>query len=82
MVVVMKRDATDADIETVAEKARGAGGEAFVSRGAVHTVVGLVGDTERLRAADWRQLHGVELERRVDDRRHRCCGDRRHPELR
>ena len=60
MVVVMKQDATDADIETVAEKARGAGGEAFVSRGAVHTVVGLVGDTERFQAIDWRQLHGVD----------------------
>ena len=33
MVVVMKQDATDADIEAVAEKARAAGGEAFVSRG-------------------------------------------------
>ncbi len=60
MVVVMKQDATDADVEAVAERARTAGGEAFVSRGAVHTVVGLVGDTERLRAVDWRQLHGVD----------------------
>jgi 3-deoxy-7-phosphoheptulonate synthase len=60
MVVVMKQDATDADIEAVAEKARASGGEAFVSRGAVHTVVGLVGDTDRLRSVDWRQLHGVD----------------------
>ena len=60
MVVVMTRDATDADIEAVAERARNAGGEAFVSRGTVHTVVGLVGDTERLRALDWTQMHGVD----------------------
>ena len=45
MVVVMKADATDADIEAVAEKVRAAGGEAFVSRGTVHTIIGLVGDT-------------------------------------
>ena len=43
MVVVMKADATDADIEAVAEKVRAAGGEAFVSRGTVHTIIGLVG---------------------------------------
>ncbi len=60
MVVVMKSDATDSDIEAVAERARTAGGEAFVSRGTVHTVVGLVGDTERLRALDWQQMHGVD----------------------
>jgi len=45
MVVVMKRDATEADIERVSEKVRDTGGEAFVSRGAVHTIIGLVGDT-------------------------------------
>ena len=31
MVVVMKQDATEADIEAVSERVRGAGGEAFVS---------------------------------------------------
>ena len=45
MVVVMKRDATDGDIERVSERVREVGGEAFVSRGAVHTIIGLVGDT-------------------------------------
>jgi 3-deoxy-7-phosphoheptulonate synthase len=60
MVVVMTRDATDADIEAVAERVRAAGGEAFVSRGAVHTIVGLVGDTERFEAIDWKQMHGVD----------------------
>ena len=60
MVVVMGREATDADIEAVAERARSTGGEAFVSRGTVHTIVGLVGDTERFEAIDWRQLPGVD----------------------
>jgi len=60
MVVVMKRDASEADIEAVAERVRAAGGEAFVSRGTVHTIIGLVGDTERFQAIPWGQLEGVD----------------------
>jgi 3-deoxy-7-phosphoheptulonate synthase len=60
MVVVMTQEATEADIEAVCEKARIAGGEAFVSRGTVHTVVGLVGDTERFEAIQFTQLPGVD----------------------
>lgn len=60
MVVVMKREATEADVDAVAERVRAAGGEAFVSRGAVHTIIGLVGDTERFQAIPWRQLPGVD----------------------
>src|SRR3970282_797286 len=60
MVVVMTQEATEADIESVCEKVRAAGGEAFVSRGAVHTVVGLVGDTERFEALPWGQRPGVD----------------------
>ena len=60
MVVVMRQDATERDIEAVSERVRGAGGEAFVSRGAVHTIVGLVGDTDRFQAIDWKQMRGVD----------------------
>ena len=60
MVVVMGREATEADVEAVAERVRAAGGEAFVSRGTVHTIIGLVGDTARFEAIDWRQLSGVD----------------------
>jgi 3-deoxy-7-phosphoheptulonate synthase len=60
MVVVMQREASDADIEGVAERVRSMGGEAFVSRGTVHTIIGLVGDTERFGAIDWKQLPGVD----------------------
>src|SRR6187200_3760801 len=60
MVVVMKREATEADVEAVSERVRAAGGEAFVSRGTVHTIIGLVGDTERFAALDWKQLPGVD----------------------
>jgi 3-deoxy-7-phosphoheptulonate synthase len=56
----MAPEATEADIEAVCEKVRASGGEAFVSRGTVHTVVGLVGDTERFQAISWTQLPGVD----------------------
>lgn len=65
MVVVMKREATEADIRAVEERVRAAGGEAFVSRGAVHTIVGLVGDTERFQSFDWKLMPGVERVIRV-----------------
>ena len=60
MVVVMTAGASEADIESVCDKVRGVGGEAFVSRGAVHTVIGLVGDTERFEVIPFTQLPGVD----------------------
>jgi 3-deoxy-7-phosphoheptulonate synthase len=60
MVVVMRRDASEADVEAVAERVRAAGGEAFVSPGTVHTIIGLVGDSERFQAIPWKQLPGVD----------------------
>jgi 3-deoxy-7-phosphoheptulonate synthase len=60
MVVVMRPDASDEEIQAVAERVRALGGEAFVSRGTVHTIIGLVGDTERFEAIDWALLHGVD----------------------
>lgn len=65
MVVVMRPDATEADVERVSEKVREAGGEAFVSRGRVHTIIGLVGDTARFEAIPFLQLPGVERVIRV-----------------
>ncbi|OLE67094.1 MAG: 3-deoxy-7-phosphoheptulonate synthase, partial [Acidobacteria bacterium 13_1_20CM_2_68_7] len=58
--VVMKRDATEADIERVSEKVREAGGEAFVSRGAVHTIIGLVGDTASFMGLGLDNFPGVD----------------------
>ena len=60
MVVVMKRDATEADVERVSEKVREAGGEAFVSRGAVHTIIGLVGDTASFMGLGLDNFPGVD----------------------
>ena len=44
MVVVMAAEATEADADNVADVVRGAGGEAFVSRGVTRTIIGVVGD--------------------------------------
>jgi len=60
MVVVMKREATEADIERVSEKVRDTGGEAFVSRGAVHTIIGLVGDTASFMGLGLDNFPGVD----------------------
>jgi len=60
MVVVMESGASEEMIERVAEMVREAGGEAFVSRGAVHTIIGLVGDTARFQALPLQQLEGVD----------------------
>jgi 3-deoxy-7-phosphoheptulonate synthase len=60
MVVVMKKEASDADVERVAERVREVGGEAFISRGTVHTIIGLVGDTSVFRGLDLDNLPGVD----------------------
>ena len=46
MVVVMSPDATDEDVARVVERVEGVGGEAFVSKGVLRTIIGLVGDIE------------------------------------
>src|SRR6266487_2667716 len=54
MVIVMAPEATKADIETVVDLVRTAGGEAFVSRGVSRTIVGLVGDLDQFGALNLR----------------------------
>lgn len=60
MVIVMRSDATDGQIEAVCARVRAAGGEAFVSRGAVHTIIGLVGDADLFEPLDLPSMSGVE----------------------
>ncbi len=59
MVVVMAQDAAPQHINAVVELVRGAGGEAFVSRGVSRTIVGLVGDIEQFHALNLGSLRGV-----------------------
>jgi len=59
MVVVMAPEATSEDVKTVVDLVRGAGGDAFVSRGISRTIVGLVGDVDELGALNLHTCNGV-----------------------
>ena len=67
MVVVMSPDATDEDIAQVVAKVEGVGGEAFVSKGLVRTIIGLVGDVESFHHLNLRTLRGVADVHRISD---------------
>src|SRR3712207_1437984 len=67
MVVVMAPDATDEDIANVVARVEGVGGEAFVSRGVVRTIIGLVGDIDSFHHLNLRTLRGVADVRRISD---------------
>jgi 3-deoxy-7-phosphoheptulonate synthase len=59
MVVVMAPDATQADLDGIVDLVRGAGGEAFITRGMSRTIVGLVGDVDQFRTLNLRSMPGV-----------------------
>jgi 3-deoxy-7-phosphoheptulonate synthase len=67
MVVVMQPDATAADIDAVVDRVESAGGSAFVSRGVVRTIIGLVGDVDRFRGLNLRSLRGVADVHQISD---------------
>ena len=59
MVVVMQPEATTEQIDAVVDRVSAAGGEAFVSRGVMRTIVGLVGDIDAFRTLNLRGMPGV-----------------------
>jgi 3-deoxy-7-phosphoheptulonate synthase len=67
MVVVMSPDATDEDVAHVVDKVESVGGEAFVSKGVVRTIIGLVGDLESFHGLNLRTLRGVADVHRISD---------------
>lgn len=67
MVVVMAPEATDAQIEHVIERVEQTGGQAFVSRGVVRTIIGLVGDIESFHGLNLRGMAGVQDVHRISD---------------
>ena len=67
MVVVMTPDATDADVAHIVEKVESVGGEAFVSKGVVRTIIGLVGDIDSFHGLNLRSLPGVADVHRISD---------------
>ncbi len=67
MVVVMAPDATDEDIAAVVARVESVGGEAFVSKGLVRTIIGLVGDIDSFHHLNLRTLKGVADVHRISD---------------
>ena len=60
MVVVMKVDATEEDVQGVVGRVRSVAGDAFVSRGKFRTIIGLVGDNEAFLGLPLETLPGVD----------------------
>src|SRR5262245_7311013 len=67
MVVVMTPDATEDDVARVVQKVESVGGEAFVSKGVVRTIIGLVGDIDSFHHLNLRTLAGVADVHRISD---------------
>ncbi len=60
MVVVMRHNATDEDVDKVVDAVTRVGGEAFVSHGKHQTIVGLVGDLSQFSELPLHAFPGVE----------------------
>ncbi len=67
MVVVMSPDATDEQVAHVVERVENVGGEAFVSKGVVRTIIGLVGDIDSFHGLNLRSFPGVADVHRISD---------------
>ncbi|MCW2757405.1 MAG: aroF [Nocardioidaceae bacterium] len=67
MVVVMAPDATDEDVAAVVARVEEVGGEAFVSKGLVRTIIGLVGDIDSFHGLNLRSMPGVADVHRISD---------------
>jgi 3-deoxy-7-phosphoheptulonate synthase len=67
MVVVMSPDATDEQVANVVDRVEAVGGEAFVSKGVVRTIIGLVGDIDSFHHLNLRTLPGVADVHRISD---------------
>ena len=78
MVVVMSTEATAADVESVVERVRAVGGDAFVSRGVERTIVGLVGDIDRYETLNLDRMTGVDSVVRVS-RPYKLVSREHHP---
>src|ERR1700750_2015377 len=65
MVIVMAPEATDEDITSVVAQLETRGGRAFVSRGVMRTIVGVVGTEEVLETLDANGLPGVAETMRI-----------------
>ena len=60
MIIVMKPDATSEDVEQVISRLESIGSEAHISVGQTRTVIGAIGDRDRIQQLPWEALSGVE----------------------
>ena len=79
MVVVMAPDATDEEVAAVVARVEAVGGEAFVSKGLVRTIIGLVGDIDSFHHLNLRTLAGVADVYRISDP-YKLVSRQHHPE--
>ncbi|MEO9324695.1 3-deoxy-7-phosphoheptulonate synthase [Nocardioides sp. C4-1] len=75
----MSPEATDEDVAHVVERVESVGGEAFVSKGVVRTIIGLVGDIESFHGLNLRTLKGVADVHRISDP-YKLVSRQHHPE--
>ena len=67
MIAVLKNGTTDAQIENLSAWLREQGLDVHISRGSVHTVVGLVGDTAKIDAELLESLEIVDSVKRISE---------------
>jgi 3-deoxy-7-phosphoheptulonate synthase len=79
MVVVMAPEATEEDVARVVERVEDVGGEAFVSKGVVRTIIGLVGDIDSFHHLNLRTMPGVADVHRISDP-YKLVSRQHHPE--
>jgi 3-deoxy-7-phosphoheptulonate synthase len=60
MIIVMRHEATEADIDGVVARLQSIGCEAHVSRGQLRTVIGAIGDRDQIQTLPWEAMAGVE----------------------
>src|ERR1700730_3198761 len=60
MIIVLRPDSTAAQIEHVEERIRELGFKAHVSRGELRTIIGVIGDENKLHAEPLQAIPGVE----------------------
>lgn len=60
MIIVLRKDATEAEIEHVIEKIKNAGLAVHVSKGKERTIIGAIGDEEKLASLPFEAFAGVE----------------------
>lgn len=59
MIIILKESATDAQVDHVVERVEAVGLKAHLSRGTYRTVIGVIGDEEKLLAASPKAIPGV-----------------------